>query len=129
MTDIQDHLTEPKTGKKWIPQQHTENLVYCRADYFGHIQHAAFKITDGQMGTKIIKTFSTGPEATRYIREHSEGLPQTFVPSATREILKPCDPCQENIDRAVQADNVARLNESRRKIINLKEGISDVNTD
>ena len=124
MNEINDFYEDPRTGIKWVSQQHTENLVYCRADYFGHIQHAAFKITDGQMGTKIIKTFSTGPEATRYIREHSEGLPQTFVPSATREILKPCDPCQENIDRAVQADNVARLNESRQKIIDLKNNVN-----
>jgi len=125
MTDIQDHLTEPKTGKKWIPMQHTENLVYCRADYFGHIQHAAFKINDGQMGTKIIKTFSTGPEATRYIREHSEGLPQTFVPSTTREIIGECDPCEEAEAAAIQNDNFTRLQESQQRVINLKNVIKE----
>ena len=124
MNEINDFYEDPRTGIKWIPQRHSESHVYCRSSFHGHVKHAIFLIgEDGQFGPKIVKGFQDGQAAVRYLRDHSDSLTQDYVPSGTRSLLGDCDPCQENIDKALHDDNVRRYNESKQRVINLKHGI------
>ena len=126
MTDIQDFLDEPKTGRRWIPQRHSESHVYCRSSFHGHVKHAVFLIgEDGQFGPKIVKGFQDGQEAVRYLNDHSEGLPKDFVPSGTRALFNDCDPCTEEQEKAIKEDNRRRYAESKQRVLDLKNGIKE----
>ena len=125
MNEINDFYLDERTGKKWIPQRVSESHVYARCDFHGHISHAIFLIQDdGQFGPGNIKRFHSGSMAMTYLRDHSESLPQDYVPSKTRALLETCDPaCQEAQERAIREDNTRRYNESKQRGKNFNAGI------
>ena len=124
MNEINDFYLDERTGKKWIPQRVSESHVYARCDWHGHIFQAIFLIGEGgQFGPKIVKSFQTRQAAETYLRDHSDSLTQDYVPSTTRALLGACDPCSEEQEKAIQADNDRRYAESKQRILDLKNNV------
>jgi len=126
MKELEDQYTESR-GRVFKPLLYTDDYVFMRSDFHGHVELRMCRRDPdtGEVSLRRAAKFVTGfhnPQA--WLQEHSMGLPQNFVPSTTREIIGECDPCVEAEQKAEQAANIARLNESRQKIIDLKNNVN-----
>ena len=125
MENLKDSYTESR-GRVFKPLIYTDDYVFLRSEYHGHVELRMCR-RDPETGEVFMRRaakFTPGfhnPEI--WLREHSESMPQNFVPSTTREIIGECDPCTEAEAAAIKEDNHRRYTESKQRVINLKHGI------
>ena len=126
MKELEDQYTESR-GRVFKPLLYTDDYVFMRSEYHGHVELRMVRRDPetGEVSLRRAAKFTSGFHNPRaWLQEHSEGMPQTFVPSGTREIIG-CNSCDEAEQAAIKADNHRRLQESRQRVLNLKNNIQD----
>jgi len=121
ITEYTDHQ-----GKVFKPLYYTENYVYYRSDFHGHIECRMHRITDeGEVViTRLAKGFRNGfHNPTQWMMENSEGMPQQYISGEIKERVGAPETAEQKAQ--VQAENMKRLQESRQKLLDVKKPVDE----